>query len=180
MASIGSHRATPRRRLRGGGGISEDVNGLNFEPDLGVWDALRERRDRVAADQPAKLEFVWSVLGGAWTHKHKGVAFDSFQGRHSTASGEAWARSVSLPATASFSIRFYSEQGAQALAEAWADRMNAFFAIADGAVAYRFSEAEISIVSNSAEFEVLRQGATGQRRSRFDQVACLRPESRQA
>ena len=120
---------------------------------------------------------MWSVLGGAWTAKFKGVAFDSIQGCSSSAAGARWARSVGLNPTASFSIRLYSEQGARLLAETWTARMNAFYAMSGGRSDRRFSDADVAGVTNSAEFEAMRRASAGQRLARLKTAPKTAPKN---
>ena len=89
-----------------------------------VWSELHARRKAVAAEQPVAEAFVWSVLGGAWTAKNKGVCFDAYKGRNATATAKAWARQYSLCPTAGFSGKKHGDHGAQLLAETWAARMS--------------------------------------------------------
>jgi hypothetical protein len=126
---------------------------------------------------PVAEAFVWSVLGGAWTAKHKGVCFDAYKGRPATAAARAWTHQYSLCPTASFSVQKYGGHQAQLLVETWATRMNFFFAVFDRQkdIDFAYTQAHIDGVANSDEFERARELATGLARARFDAVASMAP-----
>ena len=68
-----------------------------------------------------------SVLGGAWTAKHKGVAADAFS---ASARGEmaiALCRKRSMNRSARFELSLYGEANAAILARSWCCKMQYIF-----------------------------------------------------
>lgn len=65
------------------------------------------------------------------------------------------------------------------LAEAWTERMKAFYAISlgDKKIGHDFTAEEVSRVTNSSAFEDARAQASGKARARFDAVAQMAPQA---
>jgi hypothetical protein len=161
----------------GAGGVEPfAADGVDIEV-ADVWGELLERRRLAAAEQPMVQAFVWSVLGGAWTAEHKGVAYDAFKGRNTSARGKTWAQRYSVTSTASFSVKMYGERQAQMLVEAWVHRMNEFYRMWDRQmkVDFVYTDEQLASVANSADFEAARALVVGPVKSRFNAVAALVP-----
>lgn len=148
-----------------------------FEVPDDIWRQLEERRRSSVEGQAMATPFVWSVLGGQWTAAHKGVVYDAFKGRSTSALSKQWAASHSLLASASFSVKLYGDEGAQLLVETWVHRMNSFYTISRGSLCeqFRFSQEQLASVRNSDAFEHARNASVGAVRSRFEAVATLAP-----
>jgi hypothetical protein len=138
----------------GGDGV---VEVLNDEDVAEVFDALHERRaiEALAAGHDRKA-FCWTVLGGAWTMEHKGVAFDSYRGQPQFSAAKDWATSRKLFTTATFSLAKYGQESAVLLVKLWCDKMNHFYEIGvakcDG---YEYTDADVASFVEPPEFVAL-------------------------
>jgi hypothetical protein len=103
--------------------VSEDVL-----CDPAVMEELEKYRQ---AWQDAKdvrfYDFQVSVLGGAWTQKHKGVLADAFSGAAKGDQSPDWCRARGMPRSARYEISTYGEENASALARAWCSKMQFLF-----------------------------------------------------
>lgn len=100
-------------------------------PELGGSDDGDDAVDALLAKR-AELEetreeqgpnFLWTLRGGRWTAKHTGMAYDSFRAYAVAGNPATWCGLMSIVATATFSIRLYTEDGARMLADNWCHRM---------------------------------------------------------
>lgn len=66
-------------------------------------------------------------LGGVWTARNRGVAFDAYQGRSVGADTALFCERYRLQKAARFDTSLYSIQGALSMARAWCARMTFFF-----------------------------------------------------
>lgn len=128
-----------------------------------IWEEVYRRRQEATGAQSKTRGFVWSVLGGTWTARHRGVAYDDYKGESCSKDSANWAQRHLLASSASFAVKMYGDSGARLLAEAWAERMNAFYAISlgDKKIGHDFTAEEVSRVTNSSAFEDARAQASG-------------------
>jgi hypothetical protein len=107
----------------GGGGDGEE-EADNAVDALAVMDALYARREewqlRAAFETS---DFVWQLLGGAWTSAHAGVSYDAFEAHARSGEPVDFCIAFGLARSASFFISVYTEEGAFVLACAWCHRM---------------------------------------------------------
>ena len=84
---------------------------------------LYERRYVMEKDTRDMMNFKVQVRGGAWTAEHTGMAIDSFRAFATRGFASQLCARFHIGATATFSIRLYSEDGAQRLAHLWCHKM---------------------------------------------------------
>lgn len=68
-------------------------------------------------------DFQTTLLGGAWTSKHKGVLADAFSAQAKGERAIAFCIARHMPRSARYEISLYTEQFASVLARAWCHRM---------------------------------------------------------
>ena len=65
--------------------------------------------------------------GGAWTHRHRGVVYDSMAAQARGGTPRDFCRSYGLGIMATFACDRYGDHGATVLAREWCHRMQYFF-----------------------------------------------------
>ena len=102
----------------------EAVDDEDVCADTSVMEQLEKYRQAWQESKEIRChDFQVSVLGGAWTAKHKGVIADAFSG---AAKGELalnWCRARGMPKSARYEISAYGEEFASIFARAWCSKM---------------------------------------------------------
>ena len=113
-------------------------DGSGDEPDEGdddvdellpetVFAALAAAREEAEKDPEASDCFRVVPLGGMWTAKHLGVAFDAYQGKAATQESRTWCAAHTLQSAMRFDCSLYTVHGAFVMASYWASKMAHFF-----------------------------------------------------
>jgi hypothetical protein len=105
-----------------------DCEELHSDPS--ILEELRKYREAMLGSQEVRCnDFQVSLLGGAWTAKHKGVLADAFTGAAKGEEALAHCRSRGIPRSARYEISTYGEENAAAFARSWCSRMQYVFNI---------------------------------------------------
>lgn len=95
-----------------------------------AFDQLQEKREMWQVDnEPKAGHFKVTLLGGAWTLQHKGVACDSVKAFASGKGPRDWCAQYGLPRDATFSLRKFGDTEASGLALTWASRLDYFYSV---------------------------------------------------
>ena len=160
------------------GPVADDAGGF----DAAVEHLLSRRAELAAAREEVEPNFTWTLRGGRWTAEHLGVPYDSFRAYALPAAPLAWCRLMNITATATFSIRLYSEDGARMLAEFWCHRMEwlySFWTEADDpAETFRYSAAALDAYVWPPAVAAARADASVAMANRMDEIAEKRPADR--
>lgn len=112
---------TPRNQDIDAGG-SSNLEHHDLDIDCAqVMDELMARRLELAAANPHTAEhFRWTLRGGAWTARNRGLTYDSCMSSvRKGGEAEQFCNEWGLVRSASFAISIYGEQGAAILARSW-------------------------------------------------------------
>ena len=116
----------------GSAGFASDEGPVELAPERDLSDEEIERvfkllhDKRVEDDMVEKAEladFRYALLGGSWTMKNRGKAFDAWRGAVRGKDAEAWCDALKLNHSARFEVTLYTERGAALLAKTWCHRM---------------------------------------------------------
>lgn len=89
-----------------------------------VIQAMYERRFHWAGqDSQDAKDFKVQLRGGSWTQQNRGMCYDSFRGFAMKGLPEQMCSYFHMTSTSTFSIRTYTEEGAQRLASMWCHKM---------------------------------------------------------
>ena len=88
-----------------------------------VVDMLYKRRYLLAHDATEVADFKVQLRGGQWTAAHVGEAYDSFRSFAMKGDASRLCALFGMTATATFSIKLYTEAGAERLAQLWCHRL---------------------------------------------------------
>ena len=165
------------------GDPSEDEGSDNDSgPDVSdeALQALWDRRLELEADRAAEPEaFGYNLRGGAWTHAHHGVAYDSFRASPLGAAVAAFCGRHGLPKSATFSIRKYGEEACTQLCKLWVHRLSFWHGVwlaRGGEADFRFRESDGLPYRRSPEAESLAASPEAMVRERALQVEATRPK----
>jgi len=154
---------------------------LDAHPDLGEIDEifaamLVARDDAMSGDVRF---FQTRPLGGIWTKKHMGVAFDAYQARAINQDVRDFCDSYGMQHTVRFDVGLYSNAGAITCCAYWCSKLNYFYTIwlENGDVRHVFGDAEVTAWPEPLAFTELAaalHAPAAQRR--FAQLRLIRPE----
>ena len=152
-----SRSKTPNGAPRvGDEGDDSDIGEFNDSDVEGALDELRARREAWAGVDTAVPEFFRvSLLGGSWTAKNKGTAFDAFKGFVPAGSiADDWCVLYRLQKSSRYDITRYTERGANLCASTWCAAMHHFFCIWESQpdAAYKYTEADVRSWQPDREF----------------------------
>ena len=98
--------------------------------DVEAMDALLERREELEEEREEGQEtFWWTLRGGPWTKKNKGVAFDAYAAMARGKDAKAWCVHYRLKRSVSFSIQAHTEVVCIKLCTQWCQRMRYFWTV---------------------------------------------------
>ena len=184
-ARAGGHGDKRARGSTGDGGDEENVPEEGMEPldDDAVQDVFdelyRKREEWLAREVVISVDFRGTILGGAWTKKHKGVAYDAYAGKACNQSAKAFCRMYGLGMSARFALSTCSEKLASVFARAWCEKMQFFFDVykASGDERYIFTADDVASFEETAGFSAAFEESEGVARERAEQVRALRPHN---
>ena len=145
-----------------------------------VFGELEKQREALQEDTGATPQFRVSILGGVWTQRHLGTAYDAFRGAPAKGSdAEAWCVRYHVGRSARFDVSLYSTAGAATFARAWCHKMQHFFtlweALADPS--YLFTREDIRDYVEPAEFTDLVGSLRGKAAARAQWLRDLAPRA---
>lgn len=88
---------------------------------------LAELRDELAWDESDDTYFFLHILGGRWTHTHKGVHADGAGGYARQGMVTSWCKRYGWPRQASFMFNKYGREGAVQLSKEYCRRSHFYF-----------------------------------------------------
>ena len=95
-----------------------------------AWaDLYRARQELHQDDEAEPTDFRYTMLGGAWTMKNLGLAYDACSGRAATDEAQRWCRQFGMNISSRYSVTMFGDRAATALARAWCHRMQFFFSL---------------------------------------------------
>ena len=114
--------------------MTDEPDAVEFDPLTdqaieNIFQELEQRRDELKQDEAVSLvDFYPTVLGGQWTHIHRGRTYDAYQGKVRQGSGAvAWLTHYGLASSMRFSVEMFGEHAASVLAQEWCHRMQYFY-----------------------------------------------------
>ena len=122
-------------------------------------------------------DFKVQLRGGQWTATRVGEAFDSFRVFAMKGDASRLCASFGMTATATFSIKLYTEAGAERLAQLWCHRMQGYLDIwrAHGAADdFRFDDAVLSSYEEP-EAGPVHAGGSDSFQRRLATIRAIRP-----
>ena len=123
--------------------VADDADDAEEEEEAVVAAAEEELRfARAGLGEDTFDYFKVTVLGGEWTRLNLGVAADYVMASNRGGAVSEWCCAVGFPKSRRFSIRLYSLEGAQELAEEFASRGNFF--------AWQYFEGDAAFVHTAA------------------------------
>ena len=128
---------------------------LDDEAIAGAWAALQQKRlqwDTEGAAQGDDFR-VW-IRGGAWTAKHRGMAYDNVMASPKPGLPIQWAVRYKVGQSAAFSIPLYGEHSGHMMAMEWCRRLQHFYDIhaAQPNEEYEYSAAEYASYQEDLEW----------------------------
>jgi len=163
MLNWGTASQTSRRRCVGKTRAEhEDREGPAVDIDLGedeatlAWERVMMRRMEWQKD-PDNVDgenFYTTILGGRWTRRHKGVAFDNYICKARAGLPSAFCQVYTLGRLHSFTIKAHTEKGAGMMAAETARRLEYFYSIyyESPEETHVFSQQEIDDCPESFEY----------------------------
>ena len=153
--------------------------GAVADPSDDALQALWDRRLDLEADRAAVPEaFNYVLRGGAWTHAHVGVAFDSVRARAVGVEANKFCQQWALPKSATFSIRKFGEEACLQLSKFWCHRLSFLHGIwfASGPDdAFSFKEDDVMPYNATAEADSLLASEDALVRERAELIVRIRP-----
>lgn len=145
-----------------------------------AWAALEAKRRAWSMEEQLQGEdFTTKILGGKWTRKHKGKAFDAIKSVAGRGAPSLWCRQYSLNVEASFSFAKYGEAAGSTLALQWCKVMQYYYNIfkRHNDSAYEYSEADCASLEEDADWaEFVRAAGAGSVVAiRAETIRALRP-----
>ena len=143
-----------------------------------AFEILNSKRQGMAVHEELMVEgFKISLLGGAWTQQHKGVACDAVKAYASGKAAKAWCATYALPKDATFAIRKYGEHEAHALALEWCRRLEYFHSIfcKQNSDAYEYTAVQIDVCSPPVFLEQ-GKGVSSQVSTRLGAISSMVPK----
>lgn len=120
-----------------------------------AWAALEAKRRQWSLEEEREGEdFTTNILGGEWTRKHKGKAFDAIKSAAGGGAPSLWCRLYGLNVEAPFSFNKFGEAAASTLALQWCKRMQHFYNIylRHDAPEYVYSDKELESFQEDEEW----------------------------
>ena len=133
----------------GAGEVVEEMSceALTDEQIEQAFTALRDEKEKYAGDDDEEVvDWRVSVLGGAWTVRHRGVAFNAFRSAPRVGSvAEQWAADYNIGKSARFDMSLYGSSVANDLAKGYSHRCQYFFDIwlCSGNERYTYSQHDL-------------------------------------
>ena len=133
----------------GAGEVVEEMSceALTDEQIEQAFTALRAEKEKYAGDDDEEVvDWQVSVLGGAWTLRHRGVAFNAFRSAPRVGSvAEQWAADYNMGKSARFDMSLYGSSVANDLAKGYSHRCQYFFDIwlCSGNERYTYSQHDL-------------------------------------
>lgn len=162
QGSGGKHKGGPAKKTTPTG---EPQKGEETTLTEGEIDALFERlemrrREWSQVYAGARHEFDTTLLGGAWTLRHRNVDMDAAKGYARGKRVQQWCSEHGLYQQASFSFDKYGEAVAVAMPEYWADRMQCLYSMsgAHDKKTRQFSECDYASLPRADRVRELCQG----------------------
>ena len=103
-----------------------DVDELDRNVAAEAFAALDKVREEWQAHPQRSDDFRCCVLGGAWTMRNVGRAYDFFCGNAATKRAKDFCKAYSMSQSARFSAELYGESVAATCSAAWCDNMHYF------------------------------------------------------
>ena len=161
------------------GSSDDNVSEGDDEDDYAAMARLWDRRAEVVPDMADRPEpFGYTLRGGIWTHRHHGVAFDSYRGLARCAESRFFCAAYRLPQSATFAIRKYKEEGCLMLCKAWESRLTFLFDLWCTAAmdpSYVFADNEVDRYMLPAEVRAFAGAAPAVFRERLAEIQSLKP-----
>ena len=140
-----------------------------------VFLELHMKRAEMLCDLEDMAAFPVKLLGGAWTARHRGRAFDAFKAEASSKDVVAFCTRFCMAKSARFDISLYGEAGASLMCQAWSRKMAHFYSCFRRHVEdFRFQDEHLLFVLG-CEFEAFAATLVGKAAARVALVRDLRP-----
>ena len=124
------------------------------------------------------VPFEWTVLGGAWTKRHVGVAYDSFQARAAGREAQSFCQQYALQQTHRFSCGVFGEATCAILCEYVVSKLTFFYDIwieSSQPLVFRFSPSDLEGFQEAEDFAALAAVAQGQLAKRVQALRSIVP-----
>ena len=174
-----------RRSSNDGGGPAvtcgnDEEHELDNEGFEQVFQELYKKREERLLEAPKPTEdFRCTILGGAWTKRHEGVAFDALAAKACTKDSQMWCRQYGLQTTARFAVSLFGESLARIFASARAARVQHYYDIYvnSGNEAYKVTAEDLASHEEPPDFVSAAADLQGQALQRAQQIRAIKPSS---
>ena len=155
----------------------EVAEGAEEFDDRDVWAALTEARAMLLDEDMSVERFSYTLRGGAWTHAHTGMPYDSFRSFGATVDGRQFLEQHRLPQSATFSVARYGEFACGVLCRFWCARMAFLMGLAIDRKGHPdvFSDDALRTFIEPIDFADLAETAGGHLLHRINALRAIRP-----
>jgi len=152
------------------------ANDLADEVLDSIWEEISSARAMVEPGQRDDFRVV--VVGGQFSMKNRGVAFQAFRGQARKGGlAEAWCHQYLLQPTSTYSSTWYGVEAAATCAREWCARMQYFFDIYRdaGSAVYKYTAADLSGCPVTDAYRGLVSRVSGAQARRVTSIMDLSP-----